>query len=305
MWRHTMWSTRAVVMTLGLLAAPAAGQFREIPPQQPRSAKLKLAPTDQPFVAPPTPEETLSATGDAPADPEPGASNTPAPNAPDSPGVPPATKSDQPPAANPTDGTEPQGQLAPVVSPPTGRAPVVSSSDRPVTPRSDMTPAAPPKASESTASEPPAAPIAPSDQTSQGKPVPSESGTSDAIASEEQQSPPADAQESWRAALPVPESDAKPAPVAFNKIEPGRSLISDVRAKWGEPLDQVSLGEELWLLYRVPGFEQVDVAQAADGQTVRSIVIHLQQPVAIADLERRYGFRRKRRVRRSHRPRVS
>lgn len=71
-------------------------------------------------------------------------------------------------------------------------------------------------------------------------------------------------------------------PLAFNQVVPGRISDSELKELWGEPAKQLSDGESKHLIYKAPGFKQVDVTSVAG--TVEAILIHLEQDVAVEEL---------------------
>ncbi len=81
---------------------------------------------------------------------------------------------------------------------------------------------------------------------------------------------------------PVP-GDGDSYTLTFNGVQPGAANIAEVRDLWGEPAKIVEVDGAEKLIYKAPGFRQVDIV--ADGThaddtklDVHSVVIHLEKP---------------------------
>ena len=85
------------------------------------------------------------------------------------------------------------------------------------------------------------------------------------------------------ATAPTPKTDTSP--MTFNQVTPGATTLSDVETQWGLPAKTVEIEAGKVLLYRAPGFQQVDLIANADSDTVASIFVHLSEPLDVARLE--------------------
>lgn len=72
-------------------------------------------------------------------------------------------------------------------------------------------------------------------------------------------------------------------PVAFNRVVPGESTVADVTRWWGQPARTIATNGGQRLIYRAPGFAQVDLATADD--RVESTLVHLAEPVELSEIE--------------------
>lgn len=79
---------------------------------------------------------------------------------------------------------------------------------------------------------------------------------------------------------PIPEGQAQgPAAVeaaSFKGVTPGATTLEQLQEAWGSPREIRNLGREKLHLFSVGPFEQVEVV--LNGNTVRSIIVHLEKP---------------------------
>jgi tetratricopeptide (TPR) repeat protein len=80
------------------------------------------------------------------------------------------------------------------------------------------------------------------------------------------------------------------APMNFNQVIPGESLVSQVRLQWGEPIKIIEEGSSKILIYRAPGFRQIDLIADEGGQTVKSIQVHLAESLDIEQVGQYLGL---------------
>jgi tetratricopeptide (TPR) repeat protein len=241
------------LLLAALTAGPAVAQFREILPEsapQPR-IEIQLSPTRQHFTPPkqpttdPAPEPIPATTGEP----------TPAPTAPVD--ARPSTTSDN---SSPEVTASPSGaNPAPVLDA------VTSATPKPIptpTPSAELAPAA---ESEPSPSDIPAAPTQPSNPFAafHRKETASIGSATDA---------------------PTPPAITAPAPIVFNQLVPGESTVADALQRWGKPVQELVDEQGKQLLYRAPGFRQVNLITASDGDTISSILIHLVAPMSVEDL---------------------
>lgn len=240
------------VLLVALAAEPAPAQFREIVPQQPNSnnyqqpIEINLTPTRQQFVSPrirPMPQSQPS----------------------------PSTKSrveGTPTLAVPL--PEP-AELTPVVV--VELKPDHSKNTKPVavpTPPPTAEPAAIPVAVP--AKEVPVGVVAEPAQVDEELQIPANPFAMF------QREPSAD---DGRLA-PGPNAISRIEPLAFNQVVPGRSSTDQIEAMWGGPAKKVSDGHSTRLIYKAPGFKQIDVSAIAGD--VESILIHLSGPTSLSEL---------------------
>lgn len=90
-------------------------------------------------------------------------------------------------------------------------------------------------------------------------------------------------------------ADGTSYPMVFNGVQPGALRISDVRELWGVPAKIVETDGAEKLIYKAPGFRQVDIL--ADGThpddsmlTVHSVLVHLEQPEDAIRLSEQLGL---------------
>lgn len=87
-----------------------------------------------------------------------------------------------------------------------------------------------------------------------------------------------------RSQAPTPPAITATGPLVFNQIVPGESTLAEAIAKWGKPVKDVVDAQGRQLIYRAPGFRQVNLLAASDGDTISSVLVHLNEPMAIEDL---------------------
>ncbi|MFO0915462.1 MAG: hypothetical protein U0795_21040 [Pirellulales bacterium] len=69
--------------------------------------------------------------------------------------------------------------------------------------------------------------------------------------------------------------------VAVRQVQPGTSTMAAVRADWGDPTrEETQDGQTVWY-YQLQGYRQVDVI--LQDNLVKSLVVHLAQPVSVED----------------------
>ena len=74
----------------------------------------------------------------------------------------------------------------------------------------------------------------------------------------------------------------------FNRVEPGVTLLDEVRALWGDPLKELQAGSRTVMPYKVAGFRQVDIITREE--KVDAILIHLNSPIPVAHVELELGL---------------
>ena len=73
--------------------------------------------------------------------------------------------------------------------------------------------------------------------------------------------------------------------MTFNEVTPGVTTRAEVETRWGAPAKTVEDKAGKMLIYRAPGFQQVDLIVAADSDQVASVFVHLSEPLDIAQVE--------------------
>jgi tetratricopeptide (TPR) repeat protein len=134
---------------------------------------------------------------------------------------------------------------------------------------------APVEAPIATAQQPPAQPVT-TEATELSEPAPLQ---------------PAQIFSAFRRPAGLPASDAPTpktasAPVGFNQLTPGISTVTDAKEHWGEPAKVLTEESSQTLIYRAPGFQQVDLVTSGDTQVIQSIQIHMTQPIAADEIAR-------------------
>ncbi len=86
-------------------------------------------------------------------------------------------------------------------------------------------------------------------------------------------------------AAPAPEAIAAPEPLSFNQVTPGQTTFAEIETLWGPAAKTIRDGSTQRLIYRAPGFLQVDLVRTDGADTVDSILVHLAEPLSAKTLE--------------------
>jgi tetratricopeptide (TPR) repeat protein len=92
------------------------------------------------------------------------------------------------------------------------------------------------------------------------------------------------------AAPDLPSLEQQPTPLSFNQVTPGETMVADVTVRWGQPATTADDPAGKLMIYRAPGFQQVDLFTNRDGTQVKSIVVHLAEPLEVTQLETSLGL---------------
>ncbi|MCA9167633.1 MAG: hypothetical protein KDB23_08190, partial [Planctomycetales bacterium] len=83
---------------------------------------------------------------------------------------------------------------------------------------------------------------------------------------------------------PTPRSLTVATPISFNQITPGSSTVAAVVSAWGEAAKTVGDGDSKRLIYRAPGFRQVDVVSDDNDSIVDMVLVHLSDSVPLPQM---------------------
>jgi tetratricopeptide (TPR) repeat protein len=88
----------------------------------------------------------------------------------------------------------------------------------------------------------------------------------------------------------APTPPAQAVPISFNQITPGETTLVHVEGQWGPPARTVSDDGDTICSYRAPGFAQVDLTVSGGSNQVRSILVHLSEPMDVQQVVEHLGL---------------
>ncbi|MEZ6115341.1 MAG: hypothetical protein R3C28_02030 [Pirellulaceae bacterium] len=89
--------------------------------------------------------------------------------------------------------------------------------------------------------------------------------------------------------------DASATPLAFQSISPGSSTAAEVKALWGSPGKLLEVDGAEKLVYKLPGFRQIDLLTSGtsiedDSLKIDSMVVHIEEPQDAAAVIEKLGL---------------